>query len=160
MRPRLAAGLLGLALASTACAAPAPNASSGDEPPTPAEAGFGTEVWRVVGTTAERGLYDTHYFNDPGASRLAPGPTNLAWTCSGAGQLEVVLVRVGRPGPVAPELTAAAPALVVPCPTLGDAASVRAFPFAAAGGEDAVVIRPAIEPQGAIAYTVVILQGG
>ena len=111
-------------------------------------------VWTVKGSTDEPGLYNATYFNDPLAERLRPGPVYVAWSCSGTGQLAVQPSIVGRPGPVVPVGTPTVLAFHLSCPT--EPGTLRWIQLAAPalGGEDVVVIRPAIEPSGTMEYEI------
>lgn len=149
--------VLVIALAVCACGGPSGAGPSGRA------AGNGAglvAVWTVEGSTDEPSLHHTTHFNDPGAPRLKPGPTWLAWSCDGAGVLAVDIVFVAGHGAVPPPSIPAELALTLPCPATGSVgqATLKQFTRPALGAEDAIVIRPAVQPMGAVHYRIQVLQ--
>jgi hypothetical protein len=144
-------GLLGLLLVVGACGSDASVGPGGAIP-----SGL-RSVWVVEGGTDQPPLHETTYFNDAGAPRLRPGETWVAWTCSGAGTLVVGPVYVPGTGPVPPPSLNPEMGFELQCPT-GDGPRSMRLSRPALGGEDAMVVRPAIQPMGPVEFRIEILQ--
>ena len=145
--------VLGLAIAGCGGPTPAP----------PVQASLPSDVapvWSVDGNTADPAQTEATYFNDPGAPTLAAGELFVAWSCSGNGRLQITPSRVQGHGPVKPSIGPLALTFQIACPTDPDPSiyTWKPIPGLLLGGENVVLIRPAIEPSGPIQYTVVFAQ--
>lgn len=152
LRP-FAAAVLALAIAGCGAPAPAPAVAATLPPDV-------KPVWTVDGDTTARNLHDATYFNDAGAPTLAAGAMFVAWSCSGSGRLEIAPSRVQGHGGVRPTVSQRTVTFQVACPTDPDPSiyAWKAVPGLALGGENVLVIAPAVSPSGPIHYSVVIAQ--
>ncbi|TAL07796.1 MAG: hypothetical protein EPO00_08500 [Chloroflexota bacterium] len=144
-----------LVLAITGCGAPEPAPAAVSTFPPDVK-----PVWTVNGDTTDRHLNDATYFDHPGAPTLAAGAMFVAWSCSGSGRLEISPSRVQGHGGARPTASQRTVTFQVACPTDPDPTiySWEAVPGLALGGENVLVVAPAISPSGPIRYTVVIAQ--
>lgn len=117
-------------------------------------------VWTVQGNTADPAQTEATYFNDPGAPTLAPGALFVAWSCSGSGRLQITPSRVQGHGAVKPSIGPLTLTFQVACPSDPDPLNYtwKEVPGLLLGGENVVLIRPAIEPSGPMRWTVVFAQ--
>jgi hypothetical protein len=149
------AAALAVIVGAAACGAPAGSPATSTLPQDL------VAVWMAAGETGTASPGGIAYVRDPGGPSLRPGPVSLSWECFGVGRLEVALVRNDRPGQERLDLSTASARIVVGCPTSaegGPGRRVRLIPGLATGGENALVVRSAIEPSAPMTYTVVIAQ--
>jgi hypothetical protein len=153
-RPRHLIALTTL-VALAACAAPRTSE------PDPALSGSPPEVvaiWAREGPTERDGTGAATYFNDRAAPTLPAGGIAVGWACTGATSLMLEISIVEGPGPASIPPPARGLSAQLPCPTvtIGDQLTWIRLAGQAIGGENVLVVRPAVVPAPPIDFSVIV----